>query len=164
MANKPTIYVETTIPSFLTARPSGDLIAAGEQETTRKWWETRRGDFNLFVSDLVLAEAARGDAAAAQRRLEVLKALPLLAADDEVGALTGDILKSGVIPAKAAADAAHVALAARHGMDMLMTWNCKHIANAELLFRMAEVVARAGYRLPVICTPLELMEGPDHDA
>ncbi|HRX07506.1 MAG TPA: type II toxin-antitoxin system VapC family toxin [Kiritimatiellia bacterium] len=164
MADKPTIYLETTIPSFLTARPSGDLIAAGEQETTRKWWETRRGDFNLFVSDLVLAEAARGDASAAQRRLETLKDLPLLAADDEVDALTQAILKSGVIPAKAATDAAHVAIAARHGMDVLMTWNCKHIANAELLFRMAEVVARAGYRLPVICTPRELMGGLDHDA
>ncbi len=164
MTEKPTIYLETTIPSFLTARPSGDLIAAGEQETTRKWWETRRGDFNLFVSDLVLAEAARGDASAAQRRLETLKDLPLPAADDEVDALTQAILKSGVIPAKAATDAAHVAIAARHGMDVLMTWNCKHIANAELLFRMAEVVARAGYRLPVICTPRELMGGLDHDA
>ena len=164
MAEKPTIYVETTIPSFLTARPSGDLIAAGEQETTRQWWETRRGEFALFVSDLVLAEAARGDAAAAQKRLETLEDLPVLAADAEVDALTEIILKSGVIPPKAAADAVHVAIATRHGMNVLATWNCKHIANAVLLHRLSEVVARAGYRLPVICTPRELMGGLDYDA
>ena len=164
MAEKPTIYVETTIPSFLTARPSGDLITAGQQESTRKWWECRRNHFELFVSHVVLDEAARGDASAAQRRLEVLKGLPLLAADDEVETLTSAILRSGAIPAKAAADAAHVAMAARHGMDILMTWNCKHIANGELLLQLSEIVACAGYRLPVICTPLELMEEPDHDA
>lgn len=164
MAEKPTIYVETTIPSFLTARPSGDLITAGEQETTRQWWETRREEFELFVSDLVLAEAARGDAAAAQKRLETLKDLPLFAADSEVDALTEAILKSGIIPPKAAAEAVHVALATRHGMNVLMTWNCKQIANAVLLHRLSEVVARAGYRLPIVCTPRELTGGLDHDA
>ncbi len=164
MADKPTIYIETTIPSFLTARPSGDLIAAGEQETTRQWWETRRGEFALFVSDLVLAEAARGDETAAQKRTETLKDLPVLAADDEVDALAAAILKSGIIPQKAAADAAHVAIATRHGMNILMTWNCKHIANAVLLHCLAEVVSREGYRLPVVCTPRELMGGPENDA
>lgn len=88
----------------------------------------------------------------------------MLAADAEVDALTEIILKSGVIPPKAAADAVHVAIATRHGMNVLATWNCKHIANAVLLHRLSEVVARAGYRLPVICTPRELMGGLDYDA
>jgi len=164
MADKPTVYIETTIPSFLAARPSGDLIAAGEQEITRQWWEKRREVFQLFVSQLVLTEAAKGDGAAARRRLDVLNDIPVLAADDEADSLLEVIRASGIMPLKASADAAHVAIAARHEMDFLMTWNCKHIANAELIPRLTDVVAGAGYSMPVICTPNELMGGLGDDA
>ena len=159
MNEKPTIYVETTIPSFLTARPSGDLIAAGRQWLTRQWWEQNRSAFDLFVSEIVMDEAGKGDPDAARLRLDVLQGLPLLKIDEATMALTREILKAGVIPEKAAADAAHVAVASRYGMDFLLTWNCAHIANAAIWTKLGDLVREAGYRLPVICTPDELLAG-----
>ena len=159
MADKPTIYVETTIPSFLTARPSGDLIAAGRQLLTRQWWDQNRSAFDLFVSEIVMDEAGKGDPDAARLRLDVLQGLPLLKIDEPTMALTQKILKAGVIPEKAAADAAHVAVASRYGMDFLLTWNCAHIANAAIWTKLGDLVREAGYRLPVICTPDELLAG-----
>ncbi len=163
MTEKPTIYIETTIPSFLTARPSGDLIAAGRQLLTRQWWEQKRPHYDLFVSSIVMREACGGDSAAAQMRLDALKGLPLLEIDGLVEALTATILASGVIPTKAAVDAAHVAVAARYGMDFLLTWNCAHIANAVIWGQMGSVVAKAGFRLPIICTPDELLGGDENE-
>ncbi|MHC4873659.1 MAG: type II toxin-antitoxin system VapC family toxin [Planctomycetota bacterium] len=119
MSKKASVYIETTIPSYLTARPSNNLIIAGEQEVTRQWWEIRRGDFDLYISELVLEEAQCGDAG-------------------------------------------HIALATRHEVDYLLTWNCTHIANAETIRSLSYVINEAGYSLPVICTPLELFGGePD---
>ena len=163
MANKPTIYIETTIPSFLTARPSGDLISAGRQLLTRQWWEQKRSEYELFVSKIVLEEAGRGDPAAARLRLDALEGLPLLDVDEPALALTQTILESGVIPGKAAADAGHVAVAARCGMNFLLTWNCSHIANAAIWTKLGEWVQKAGYRLPVICTPDELLAGGQNE-
>lgn len=164
MKKKPTVYIETTIPSFLTARDTTDVLAAGEQEAARRWWNTRRQGFDLFISQAVLAEAARGDHEAAKNRLEALDGLPLLDADDAVDQLTGILMSSGILPAKAAADAAHVAIASRHNMDFLLTLNCKHIANAHLSRRLNEIITGSGYRMPVICTPLELLGDLNHDA
>jgi hypothetical protein len=161
---KPTVYIETTIPSFLTARNTNDPLAAGEQEATRRWWNDRRQTFDLFVSLLVLEEAAMGDTEAAQKRLDALSGLPLLDSDEVVDELTDIIMASGAIPAKAKADAVHVSLASRHNMDFLLTLNCKHIANAQLNRRLNEVISNAGYRMPVICTPLELMGDNNDDA
>jgi len=160
---KPRIYLETTIPSFLTARSSNNLILVGEQEITRQWWETRRDDFEILVSELVLEECRKGDAEAAARRLAVISSLDVLQIDEEVIKLTDAIMKSGIIPAKAAADAAHIALASRHGIDYLLTWNCRHIANAEIIRQIAAAVRQSGYELPVICTPRELAGGQDED-
>ena len=159
MANKPTVYIETTIPSFLTARPSGDLIAAGRQLLTRQWWEKNRLEYDLFVSEIVLDESGKGDPNAARLRLDVLEGLPLLKVDEPALVLTRAILKSGVIPGKAAADAGHVAVAVRYGMDFLLTWNCAHIANAAIWAPLSDLVQRDGYRLPIICTPDELLAG-----
>ena len=105
---KLTVYIETTIPSFLTARNPGDLLAAGEQEATRRWWNNRRQQFDLFISQPVLEEAAMGDVDAAKKRLDALEGLPLLNSDDAVEELTDVIMASGVIPAKAKTDAVHV--------------------------------------------------------
>jgi predicted nucleic acid-binding protein len=160
---KQKIYLETTVPSVLTARLSNNLILAGEQELTREWWESRRGNFEILVSELVVEECQKGDADAAARRLAIISGLDILQIDEEVIRLTDSIIESGIIPHKAAADAAHIALASRHGVDYLLTWNCRHIANAEINKRIAAVVRQTGYELPVICTPTELFGGQDED-
>lgn len=161
---KPTVYIETTIPSYLVARPSPFVVVAGEQELTREWWNGRAKDFQLFVSQLVVSEASRGDAALAAQRLAIINGIPELDLDEGVDALAERINQAQIIPEKASADILHVAVAARHGMDFLMTWNCRHIANAQLTRKLNEVVTDAGYRMPVICTPLELMGDNNHDA
>jgi len=156
---KATVYLETTVPSFLTARPSNDLILAGQQQLTRRWWNTRKRQFSVFISELVISEAGRGDSQAAKRRMEAIANLPILEIDDDAIKLGAVILNSGVIPKKAAADAAHIAVAARHGIDYLLTWNCKHIANAEIIRQLDQVIRDHGYLAPTICTPTELFGG-----
>lgn len=159
---KPTVYIETTIPSFLTARRASDIVIAGKQEVTRRWWAERREGYELFISQFVYDEAARGDSEAARARTEALHGIAFLAIDEDVLRLASAIVDSGVIPEKARTDAGHIALAARHGIDFLLTWNCRHIANAEILERIARVVSGQGYEVPVICTPDELF-GEDDD-
>ena len=154
---KPRVYVETTIPSYLTARKSHDILVAAHQQITDEWWTRRRQNFGLFTSELVLEEAACGDAEAAGRRLAMLRGIPLLDPTPEVIALAGHFLAGGLIPVKAADDALHVAFATAHGMDFLLTWNCRHIANAEIMGRLADAAAEFGQRLPVLCTPEQLM-------
>ena len=154
---KPKVYLETTIPSLLTAWPSRDLIIAADQQSTRDWWENRRQDFDLFVSPEVLGEAAQGDQEAARLRLEAIATLPVLAATEKVEELTSTILATGLIPPRATRDAAHIAFASVHAMDFLLTWNCRHIHNAMISRRLAEVCSAQGFKLPVLCTPRELM-------
>ena len=154
---KPRLYVETTIPSYLTSRPSRDLIVAGHQQITRDWWEKRRDAFHLYISQLVVDEASAGDPGAARERLRVLQELPLLDITPEVEVLTSSILVSGVIPQRAATDAAHIAVAAVHGLDFLLTWNCVHIANALIAKAVAKICGRHGCECPGICTPEELL-------
>ena len=154
---KSRLYLETTIPSYLTSRPSRDLIIAGHQQVTRDWWERRRGDFQIYISQLVLDEAGAGDPVAARQRLRVLQSLPLLDITPEVAELTSGILASGKIPRRAATDAAHIAIAAVHGMDFLVTWNCVHIANAAIVKALASICRQHGCECPVICTPEEVL-------
>lgn len=154
---KPRLYLETTVPSYLTSRPSRDLIIAGHQQITREWWDQRRPDFQVFISQLVLDEAAAGDPTAAGERLKILQPLPVLDIVPEVTALASGILSSGKIPRKAATDAAHIAIAAVHHMDFLVTWNCLHIANAAILKALASICRAYAYECPVICTPEELL-------
>ena len=154
---KSRVYLETTIPSYLTSRPSRDLIIAGHQQTTRDWWEKRRRDFQVYISQLVLDEAGAGDPVSARERLKVLQSLPLLDITSEVAELTSGILASGKIPRKAATDAAHIAIAAVHGMDFLLTWNCAHIANAAMVRALGSICREYACECPVICTPEELL-------
>ncbi len=156
---KPRIYLETTIASYLTAWPSRDLVTAAHQQITREWWEKRRKEFDLYVSQLVIQEASRGDPEAAARREEVLKGIQLLSPKEEALVLSGDLLKKVPLPAKAAIDAGHIALAVVHGMDYLLTWNCAHLANAELRPKIEAVCRFHGYEPPILCTPEELLEG-----
>jgi predicted nucleic acid-binding protein len=151
------VYLETTIPSYLTSRSSRDLIIAGHQQVTREWGEMRGDAFQLYISQLVVDEARAGDPFAARERLKVLQGLPLLDITPEVTELASGILATGIIPRKAATDAAHIAIAAVHGMDFLVTWNCVHIANAANAKALARICREHAFECPVICTPEELM-------
>ncbi len=151
------VYLETTIASYLAARPSRDVVVSAHQELTYEWWETQRERFDLFVSDLVLQEASRGDASAAARRTELLKGIPVLQAGDEENQIAGRLIRTGLIPRRATADALHVAIATAHGLELLLTWNCRHIANAEISKRMETLLGELGYRMPTLCTPEQLM-------
>lgn len=154
-----TVYLETSIISYLVARPSRDLVTAARQELTREWWGRRRALFEVFVSEAVIAEARAGDAEAAARRLAILADLPLLDVTAEVTRLAGALAKALGLPRQAAADAVHIAAAAGHGIEFLLTWNSTHIANAELRPTIEEVCRNSGYVPPILCTPDELMGG-----
>jgi predicted nucleic acid-binding protein len=158
-----TVYIETSIVSYLTARPARDLIAAAWQNATSSWWTTQQQRFELYTSQLVVEEAEQGDHDAAERRLAVLSQLPHLAITDEVTELARALLEAGELPHAATGDAMHVALAAYHEVDYLLTWNCRHIDNAELKPLIRSVCINNGYRDPEICTPLELMGDQDND-
>lgn len=150
------VYIETSIVSYLAARPSRDLITAAHQQVTHQWWAQRRGDFDLFVSQVVLDEAAAGDVNAAARRLAVVAGLPLLEFTPAVAGLAATLIANVPIPEHAGADAAHIAIAACHGVEFLLTWNCAHIANARLRPRIERICREQGYPVPVLCTPDEL--------
>jgi len=151
------VYLETTIISYLAARPSGDLIVAGHQHLTDEWWHARRPKFEVFVSQYVIDEAAQGDPEAAQRRLHLLRGLALLSSNDRVVELARRLVDEGAIPPSASQDAVHIAMATVHGMDYLLTWNCRHIANAEIIRAVTAICHDMGYDPPLICTPEELM-------
>ncbi len=155
---KPRVYLETTIPSYLTAWLSRDLVMAGHQQTTREWWDTRREDFELFVSQFVIDEAGAGDPDAAARRLAVLANVPLLDPGEHIHTLADALMKRVPLPPKAIADSLHIAIATINGMDYLLTWNCTHIANAALRANIEAVCREYGYEPPVICTPEELLK------
>jgi len=155
---KPKVYLETTIPSYLTAWPSRDLVTAAHQQVTRDWWEKRRHDFDLFISAVVIEEASAGDEHAAVRRLEAVSELRLLELTDEVTAVAKTFVERGVIPAEKGEDALHIAAAVVHGIDYLLTWNLSHIAKAEARNRIEGLCRSIGYEPPIICTPEELLE------
>jgi len=157
---KPTAYVETTIPSYLAARPSRELVRAGEQQVTRDWW-ARRDEYELRVSSLVLLECQAGDAKAASDRLAALASLPVLALSPEAEQLAAVLQREVPLPPKAANDALHIAVAAVSGIQYLVTWNCTHIANATLRPQIEALCRREGYEPPVICTPRELLNAEE---
>lgn len=152
-----TVYIETSIIGYLTARSTKNLIIAGNIETTRDWWQNRRNDFILYISQVVLDEVARGDAEIALERLEILNGLPLVELNQNVRDLSAQFLKRSNLPPKASDDAVHIAAATVHGVDYLLTWNCKHIANAQIQRKLAEISLDLGYELPIICTSYELL-------
>jgi hypothetical protein len=150
------VYVETSVISYLAARPSKTIIGAAHQQITSAWWN-QRNDYDLFVSELVLRECAAGDPNAARRRLEIVESIPLLVATEESYQLAEAFLRKGIIPAKAAEDSLHIAIAIIHSVDYLLTWNCKHIANPELQRKIMDYLSEQGQFLPFICTPEELL-------
>ena len=155
------VYIETSIVSYLAARPSRDPVTLRNQRLTHAWWTTQRERYALYTSALTLAEAARGDPTFSRQRLELLADLPILAAPREALSLAKALKMRLPLPDNAAADAEHMALAASNGVSYLLTWDRKHIANPRLLARMEAVLTLWGYTPPVFCTPAELLEVSD---
>jgi hypothetical protein len=154
---KSKVYLETAIVSYLVASSTHDIIQSAHQQVTREWW-TRRERFDLFVSRPVLTEAGRGDATAAARRLEALAGIPLLSVRHGVRTLANTLVRTGTLPMQARLDAVHVAIAAVNGMNYLLTWNPRHLANAAIRGKIEETCRKAAIHPPIICTPEELME------
>jgi len=151
-------YIDTSVISYITNRPSRDIVTLAHQQVTREWWEgRRRGQFDLHVSELVVYEAGRGDAEAARARLELIHGLPVLQITVAARSLAERIFRATTLPDKAGADALHMAVAAVNGMDFLLTWNCTHIANGVVLKIVNAVCRDNGYEPPIVCTPEELM-------
>ena len=158
MSMKKRVYLETTFVSYLKARPSRDMIIAAHQQLTHDWWDKCRANYELCASQLVVREAGVGDAEAAQERLAVLAAMTMLDITDEGTTLAEELVKAGALPTTAQADALHIAIAATHGIPYLLTWNCRHMANATMRPFIEAGCAARGFAAPIICTPEELME------
>jgi predicted nucleic acid-binding protein len=152
----PRVYVETTLVSYLTARPSRDVVMAGHQQSTHEWWDQSRADYELCTSQLVLQEAGAGNPEAAEERLQILRAMVLLDTTKEAVILAEELVRARALPEKAADDALHIAIAANQKIPYLLTWNCRHLANATMRPVIDAVCASKGYKAPIICTPEEL--------
>jgi predicted nucleic acid-binding protein len=156
---KAKVYIETSVISYLTSRPSQDIVIAGHQQTTRDWWATYRAQFDVVASQLVMQEASAGDPQAAEQCLAVLAEVELLAVTAEATALAQALVEGGPLPSQAAEDALHIAIAVTNGIEYLITWNCKHLANASMHKDIDRICRLRGYEPIVICTPEELIEG-----
>jgi len=154
---KPTVYLETSVIGYATSRISADLVTAARQHITRTWFEHAPATFRLFVSQFVVQEVSAGDAHAARERLKLLEGIPLLVVPESVDELTARLLEGDTMPANAREDAFHIAVAAANGMEFLLTWNYKHIANLTKRENIDSVCRASGYEPPVICTPEELL-------
>ena len=152
------IYIETSVVSYLVARPSNDTIRSACQQITRVWWKTGRAALLSFISPYVVEEASAGDPTAAEERIAVLRPIPVLPITPEIPELAEFLLLGGGLPPKAGLDALHIACATYHEMDVLVTWNCTHIANPVQVPVMRGLCAARGYKLPELVTPFELME------
>ncbi len=154
---KPKVYVETSVISYLASRPSRDVVVGARQQLTLEWWDNDRSTFDLFVSESVIKEISAGDGKAASQRLQLIEGIPLVAVTADVAGVVKALMASKVMPQKAAEDALHIALAATNGLDYLLTWNCKHIANATIRTTIDKILRGLNYQPPVICTPEELL-------
>jgi hypothetical protein len=160
----PRIYVETSVISYLTNRPALDVITAGHQATTYQWWEQCSTRFDLVISQFVLDECAAGDPVAASKRMATIAGLALLdASRPEVESVAQALIEAGALPAKAYIDASHIAVCSVAGVEMLLTWNFKHIANGAMMKKIQAVCAANGFDCPQLLTPLQLLGNDDVD-
>jgi len=138
---RPKVYVETSVISYLVARPNQrDVLVAANQSVTHEWWDRRRGSFELYISAVVLAEASRGDQEYAAARIDVARQLTVVETAQAALDVADALVQRAGLPATAYEDALHIAIAAETGMDYLLTWNCKHIANGFIIPRVDRVI------------------------
>ena len=152
-----TVYIETSIVSYLRQRPSSEIVMAAHQLLTHRWWNDERTNYELVVSQYVIDEAAGGDPTLAAERLQALNGIPSLPDAPEIRKIADEIMSRAILPRKAEVDALHIATVAHHRIEYLLTWNCRHIANARILPRIHQVLAEISVPIPIICTPEELL-------
>ncbi len=157
MKPKPTLYLETSVPSYYTARPSTDLVVLTHQHLTREWWENRLDSYEVYVSEVVYDEIQRGDAEAARRRVASIESFPMLDVTDETESLAMHYINELPLPESALADALHLAVTSINGLDYLVTWNCRHIARGSVKRKLPQLNTAQGLSSPTICTPEELL-------
>lgn len=156
---KKSVYIETSVISYLTARPSRDLVSASRQTITQDWWESQKPKFSIYISALVATEAKHGDELAAQKRLPALEDIPAITIATEARDIADKLMHDGPMPEEYPEDALHIAICALNGLDYLLTWNFTHLANATIRRQVEQCLDDAGYQCPIICTPEELMGG-----
>lgn len=154
---RPKVYVESTIISYLAARPSSDPIVKARQVISQEWWDNRRAQFDLVISEQVILEIEAGDPEAAQRRMGLVRDIPIVRLNADVEALASRLVRARAVPATSIEDATHIAAATVHGAEFLITWNCRHIANATVRSLIEKTCWDSGYVACIICTPEELM-------
>jgi hypothetical protein len=152
-----TVYIETSIVSYLRQKPSIQIVAAARQLLTHRWWDHERKNYELVISQYVIDEASAGNPILAEERLALLEGIPLLPYTRVATTLANEIMSLGVLPEKAQVDALHIATVAHHQIQYLLTWNCKHIANGKILPRIYDLFAKLRIPIPIICTPEELL-------
>lgn len=153
---KPSIYIETSVVSYLVAEPSVNIVTAARQALTRQWWDEKRQDYELYISEFVVSEAASGDSLMADRRLAALSGIAEIQLTGAATDLAEMLIEEGPLPAKAALDALHIAVAVAGGMEFLVTWNFRHLANATMRGQIERKCRLRGFEPPIICTPEEL--------
>ena len=158
---RPSVYVESSVIGYLASRPSRDVIVAARQAITHDWWNNHSDRFDLHISGLVEEEIGRGDDDAARRRMGWVAGISSLRISEQAIELAGRLLANGAIPAGSEEDALHLAIASAQGADYLLTWNFRHINNAERKSAITGVVESLGFACPQICSPEEL--GGDSD-
>ena len=159
---KPIVYIESSVISYITSRPSRDVVIAGRQAISHDWWENCRQRFDIRVSVLVEEEIGQGDTLAAQTRLALIRDVPSLKLSDEAAQLAEQLISHGAVPKGSEEDALHIGIAAAQGTDYLLTWNFKHINNAEMKSSITRIVESFGFICPQICSP-EALGGNSND-
>jgi predicted nucleic acid-binding protein len=155
---KETVYLETSVVSYYTARPSRDVVVLAHHEITRQWWEKALNEYEIFISQAVIDEVREGDPEASEERLKAIADFKHLEINSKVGEMTDIYIAKLEIPPKEVGDAVHIAIASIHEVDYLVTWNCSHIANGAIIKKLAEINTGYGVHTPVLCTPEELLE------
>jgi hypothetical protein len=151
------VYIESSVISYITSRPSRDIVTSARQAISVEWWEAYKHSFELFVSELVLEEIGSGDSRAASTRLAIIEGIPVLVATPNALTLAKSLIVENAIPASSMEDALHISIAAVQGVDFLLTWNFKHINNANTRDKITQVINRSNFRSPVLCSPEELI-------
>lgn len=154
---KQTVYIETSVVSYYTSKPSRDLVLAARQEITREKWDEILDSFEPNISMLVIQEAEQGDPQAVQSRIAAISNMTVLSINDEAEQLAATLIEDGPIPKEYLEDALHIAVATVNGIDFLLTWNFTHINNAQTKAKILSVIEDEGYQCPIICSPEELL-------
>jgi hypothetical protein len=152
------VYIETTIPSYLAGNKTNDIIILGHRQITLEWWRDKRKDYNLFISDVVVEEISAGNPVFSGKRLDSLKGIPILAYNTRIESMASKYMEHFAFPEKLLRDVFHIAYCVHYEIDFLLTWNCKHLANAHIKLELARLNRKLGFNTPEICTPEELLD------